>query len=636
MSRRRIAVFSGGWSGEFVQEALSGIIERASEQNIDVFSFINFSVRGDAPNTNSCEDNLFRLAKIWDFDGVFLFANTFNQEWEQSYLIGEINKYDIPCMSLEYPIEGIPYISSDNYSGMYELAEHMIKCHKCRDFLYVSGPENHLEAMDRLRAFKDALTQNGIPVTDDMIAFGDWSKSRIPEMISEWVESHDRYPEAIVCANDIMAMAACNYLKDLNVAIPEEVKVTGYDRIRLAQTASPSISSVTHEWRRMGSLAMENLITIMGGGTPGKHITLRNRFIPGGSCGCPIDMASTDLYNKAGKAITLNIIDPIDLDSHFRHFYTYVRKADDEEKTHDGMAQLFENTHTLEGSEFKLCLVSNFFDIRATDDNLSVTGYSDEMRLLCYLKDGKAQPLCDMPLEDCIYESADRRNEPGFYVFLPLYSEGKTYGFAMLSGPLNAANENQYYIWTKHMGVALEQVRLNIRMSTLWNEIRRQSVTDQLTGVYNRHGCEQNIYPDMISHGMKGEECFLLLIDVDNMKMINDGFGHTSGDEALKIVAEAITSALPEGLCAARFGGDEFIVGGPAGSVLSDPGIVAEGIEKKLSGMVTKRQFSAPLTISIGCTVCCPTGINDIEKAVAAADRNMYIIKNSHHRTLPN
>ena len=70
--RRKVAVFSGGWTGEFLQDALAGAIELACEQDIDIFSFVNFTIRGDVSTVNDGETNLFRLPDISDFDGVFL------------------------------------------------------------------------------------------------------------------------------------------------------------------------------------------------------------------------------------------------------------------------------------------------------------------------------------------------------------------------------------------------------------------------------------------------------------------------------------------------------------------------------------------------------------------------------------
>ncbi len=631
MKKKKVAVFSGGWGGEFLHETLSGIIELARAEKTDIFSFVNFSVRGNEAPTNDGETNIFRLPDISDFDGVLLFANTFNRQWEIDYLTNSIKKSNVPCISIEYPIDGIPCISTDNTSGMKELVEHMIVEHGCRDILYISGPKDHPEASERLAAFKEVMDAKGVPYSDGNIAYGDWSKLFIPRIIHGWVESRGKYPEAIICANDIMAIAVCSYLREQKVSIPDEVKVTGYDGIRLAQTLTPPIASVNHEWKKMGSTALESLLALMRGEEQDMNILLKTKFVPNGSCGCMVNALIPNEFNKSVKAIEDNLIEPIDLDSHFRHFYAAVRKADNPVTTTNGFMYMFEREHILEGDEFKLCLVPEFFASRENDSSLPIIGYSDEMDMACFIADGQRYDKKKLSLKECIYESSERLRTPGFYIFLPLYSEGRTFGFAMLSGPLNAANENQYYIWSRHMINALEQVRSNIKLAVLWDALEKQSITDQLTGVYNRHGCEQYVYQDMISFGKEDGESVLFLVDVDKMKYINDRLGHAKGDFSLKLAVQAMKEAIPEELTISRFGGDEFLIAGRTEALEQSPEEIISSIENKLNELVEKTGEGIPLTVSIGYSLCKPKDIGDIEKTIVIADENMYSTKQIHH-----
>ena len=629
--RRKVAVFSGGWIGEFLQGALGGVIELAGKEDIDIFSFINFTIRGDAPGVNDGEMNIFRLPNICDFDGVLLFANTYNNPWELDYLLSQVRKYKVPTVCMEYPLDDITYITSNNYHGMYELAEHMVTCHGCKKFLYISGPEDHPEAAERLRAFMDVMAEKQVALDDDSIFYADWSKDMIPGILDTWFEKHNNYPEAIICANDVMAIATCAYLKEKNISIPEEVKVTGYDCIRLAQTVNPPLASVSHEWKPMGTKAMENLIILMNGGSLDKHTRLNNHFVPGGSCGCDIVIRAVGNNERVTKALTNKIIDPIDLDYHLRGFFTSVRKADNRDSVFQALSHLLEQEHLIEGDDFKLCLVPAFFECIKNLDDFPSEGYADEMEVICSLNDGIPQPYHSLPLNDCIFESANTKKEAGFYIFLPLYLDGKTYGFAMLTGPLNIANENQYYIWSRHMNIALDQVRNNMLITALWDTLMRQSVTDQLTGLYNRYGCEKIIYEDMIAHGREGGESILFLVDVDRMKQINDKHGHAIGDKALKLVTKAMADTLPEGLSPARFGGDEFLIGGRLTSSIDSAKIAAD-IENRLSVLVSECEINIPVSVSIGSYVCSPKDIADIEKAIVKADEDMYITKDKHHK----
>ena len=627
--RKKIAFFAGGWSGDFIQNVLDGVIRVAEREDTDVFAFLNYSLPGESP-VNEVEMNLYKLPDMREFDGVILPGNSYNQREEREYLISEIQKYNIPCISIEYPFEGMPYISTDNYTGMYSLVEHMIQVHKIKNVLYISGPEDHPEAQERLRAFKSAMTRNDVPIAEDGIRYGDWAKEKIPGFIEDWLEEHGSYPDAIICANDIMAIATYNYLSLKKIRIPREVKVTGYDCTRLAQAQHPPIASVSHEWNTMGTIAAENLLARMAGKITLGHIKLNTKFVPGGSCGCHIYQENESI--NIGKALTQSVMDPIDMDSHFRHFYTNVRKAKNHIDVHRSLSYLFEHNHLIEGEQFRLFLEPDFFDVSQEVIEPKEITIKDEYAMIVDIQDGKAQPYRVMSRHDCIFEIAEKAEAPGYYVFVTVYSDMLVPGFAMMSGALNVANESQYYIWTRHMNSALEQVRTNMLVTKLWDEVARRSIRDALTGAYNRHGCEQNTYPMLINWAEKGGSSVIMIVDVDNMKTINDKYGHSSGDEALVYVTEALRKGLPEGFQVSRYGGDEFFVGGVLENAEVDIDKLVENVETILSEDVEKGGLEYSLTMSIGCAKVSPQSVVDIEKALVIADKNMYARKDVHHK----
>lgn len=629
--RKRLGIFSGGWSGEFTQEVLAGIIDVTYKNDIDTFVFMNFSIRADMDFINIPEVNIFKMPDMRDFDAIILVGNSFNRQEEIDYLLSEVRKAKKPCISIEYDFGDIPFISTDNYAGMRDLVDHMLEVHKIKTFLYIGGPEEHPEAAERLVALKDSMASHGMEIPEGSIKYADWSKALVPGLIEEWVEENNGdYPEAIICANDMMAIATMSYLKEHGVTIPERVKVTGYDCIRLALIQSPPISSVNHEWNSIGVAAAQNIIAMINGETVEHQSKMKTRFVCAGSCGCKVKH-NLLAYNELGRALTNNVMDPIDLDSHFRHFYSSVRKPKSKQELYHSLSDMFEKNHILEGESFKLCIDPGFFEIRNGEQNLLTTGYREYYDVIASLAKGKYQTYRQLPLRTCIFESAENADEPGYYLYFPIYIDALTVGFAMLSGALNVANENQFYIWTRHMNTALEQVKGNLLLAVLWDELMNQSVTDALTGVYNRHGCQLNTYPQMIEWTKQGGTSVIMLVDVDNMKTINDKFGHACGDEALITITKIIKMLLPEDFAISRFGGDEFFIGGTLKDPNMDIDLLIERMEKALSGEVINKKIEYPLTMSIGFAKIQPNSVVDIEKAIVRADEGMYNKKKLHH-----
>ncbi|PNQ90302.1 GGDEF domain-containing protein, partial [Pseudomonas gingeri NCPPB 3146 = LMG 5327] len=89
--------------------------------------------------------------------------------------------------------------------------------------------------------------------------------------------------------------------------------------------------------------------------------------------------------------------------------------------------------------------------------------------------------------------------------------------------------------------------------------IARLAARDPLTALYNRRALEVRA-PRLLDEVSGDRPGALLLIDIDNFKLVNDLYGHTAGDRLLVTLSEMILSALPDGALAARLGGDEFVI----------------------------------------------------------------------------
>ena len=186
----------------------------------------------------------------------------------------------------------------------------------------------------------------------------------------------------------------------------------------------------------------------------------------------------------------------------------------------------------------------------------------------------------------------------------------------------------------RHINENLEQVRRNITIAELTKKLTALSVTDVLTGVYNRAGCEKIAYPMLKNWKENGGTGVVMLIDVDKMKTINDKYGHESGDLALCTVTSVLKNVLPENWIISRFGGDEFFIGGciPGGTV--DLNALRYSMEKCLEQEVKERRIAFRLTISIGSVLIHPEDDVEIEEYLQLADDDMYKVKAMHHKRL--
>ena len=155
------------------------------------------------------------------------------------------------------------------------------------------------------------------------------------------------------------------------------------------------------------------------------------------------------------------------------------------------------------------------------------------------------------------------------------------------------------------------------------------AATDSLTAVLNR-GAFSMLVEAYLEQARKQEQTrsgALLIIDADHFKLINDRLGHDCGDQALKLIAQAIKGQLRGGDIVGRIGGEEFGVFLP-GVDPSQSWLVAEAIRRRIREMdFSPGGRSCPLSVSIGGTSF--SGPTTYEAIFSAADRRLYAAKSN-------
>jgi two-component system cell cycle response regulator len=124
---------------------------------------------------------------------------------------------------------------------------------------------------------------------------------------------------------------------------------------------------------------------------------------------------------------------------------------------------------------------------------------------------------------------------------------------------------------------AFEHRHLILENARLFAEVQRLAVTDPLTGLFNRHKLNEALDLEVERAGRYGRPLSLIMLDMDQMKKINDTHGHPAGDEVLRRVAETIRKQVRKVDLPTRYGGDEFLVVLPEASA-DEAGAIADRI----------------------------------------------------------
>jgi len=627
--RKKIALFSNGWSSEFLQEIGQGIKLAATRADVDIFVFANYSSSVDSLENTHGEFSIFKLPDISKFDGAIVMANTFNQQVEFDYIQKELIRTGIPAISMEYRLEGADYFGSDDYSGMSDLAEHLICDHGVKEIVYMGGIKGHTGNAVRLKAVKDMADRFNVVIPEENILCGDFAANPAVREIAAWIEKYGHLPEAIVCANDIMAIGICDYLKDNGYEIPRDTIVTGFDCLKVSQEYSPSITTVTREWFSMGVKCVEKLLQKMEGKTISSEEEVPTSLVCGESCGC-VQEDYYPLQKTIRKPGGKKYIDGFYCDQHFRHMYLYLRRVETAKELNDSLSAFFLNEGWLEGEDVLMAFNHNFFIMEDWKDD-ELDSFPDEMDIVCSVRDKKASPISRMNKQDAIFDFANANSAPGIYIFVPIRLDTTPLGFAVISKGFSIFQNDILYLWCRHMSEYMEQVLANIKISHLTKRLESLSVTDGLTGVYNRTGCESIIYPALSKNQHMNGRSILMIVDLDRLKYINDTFGHGSGDIAICTTVKAMKKALSDEFMIGRYGGDEFLI---AGCVKEEMDLrkIADDISNALIEEAKKIDVPYKISASVGGLQLKVDEEFDINECIKIADENMYKEKTIHHQ----
>ena len=159
-------------------------------------------------------------------------------------------------------------------------------------------------------------------------------------------------------------------------------------------------------------------------------------------------------------------------------------------------------------------------------------------------------------------------------------------------------------------------------LTYLYYKIRRKAIIDPLTQVYNRQYLSEFLETTSL------KDFYLMMIDLDKFKLINDNYGHDAGDEVLMAVVRELKSNIRQKDIIIRFGGEEFLLF-VFNKDTTDAFHVAERLRKSIEKLSIKTKTSIiHMTISIGVNPL-PYGAKNIEEAIKIADEQLYIAKSS-------
>lgn len=221
-----------------------------------------------------------------------------------------------------------------------------------------------------------------------------------------------------------------------------------------------------------------------------------------------------------------------------------------------------------------------------------------------------------------------------FYAGHPLNCEGRKIGtFCIIDreprqlSPSDLETLRSLAGWVENELNVTALSEAQIRLLSERDEARREAMVDPLTKVWNRRGIDELLSRELSLAKRERSRVFMMLIDVDYFKEINDRYGHVAGDLALKKVAQRIRSSLRPYDVIGRFGGDEFLVFAVGCSDETGMLLARRILERVSSEAITDGKQSFSVSLTIGASSATATADFRIDKLIETADAALYDAK---------
>ncbi len=284
--RWRIGLLVDWLEDEYQNKVLSGVDAEAQANDVSLFCFTGGVLR--SPFRFGARRNfIYEIAGPECVDGLVIMSGTLGNFIGPNKLARYCERFrPLPMCSVGVALAGIPSVLVDNAKGMRDAIAHLIVVHGYRRVAFIRGPGVNEEAEERYRVYREVLAEHGLPFSPSLVSLGNFQASSGIEAIRLMLDERKVAFDAVVAANDFMALGAIDALMARGLRVPEDVAVVGFDDIREGRFSPAPLTTVRQPLDRQGKQALELVLAQLEGEHIEEHILLHTELVRRQSCGC--------------------------------------------------------------------------------------------------------------------------------------------------------------------------------------------------------------------------------------------------------------------------------------------------------------------------------------------------------------
>lgn len=555
----------------------------------------------------------------------------------------------IVSVAINLNLPNVYTISANCNKSISDVVAHLKYAHNCKKIAYMSACDTKSkEAYERYDAFKLAMNENKLGFNEKLYFEGKFTDFDAEAALRKVIKTKkDVHFDALVCANDMMAVGCCRFLKEIGVSVPDDVKVVGFDDAQFAAYSNPRLSTINQNIYQQGYECAVTADRILNGEQEERNILvdLEPKFRQ--SCGCVARNDFSPVFKNKDCIVQPEAFTKVSrLNQYMNDF--------EEKNTIITLLDILKGANTLRQLHYNLKYIVALCSMNQMAINLyKIPMYLDaneefitpEQMDCVMISDIVAnedlfQPQIKFNPNKLIFPSSKIPDTPGIYILHPIFSGETNYGY--LTCKINKRKFADYSIYLKilitYIAQSVEYTNRLIETEKLTNSytelkennatLNVQSKTDELTGILNRRGFYEfgqrtlDIVQEMEHAGI------VFYADMDNLKTINDKYGHDMGDRAIKLQAEILKKVFRSSDVVGRLGGDEFGIVAP-GLIIEHVPVVLKKINQACK--LESKKNGLPFTISISLGYVGLEKSSLLKQLMADADMLLYKEKKKKH-----
>lgn len=319
--RKSIALLLDRLSLEYGTHLRRSIERAATARGISVLTVAGQSL-GDSEASARAQNQIYSLISSERVDGVIIVSSRVGNHCGQAGLLALCRELaPLPICSVGVELPGIPSLVVDNEAGMHRGVSHLIVEHGCRHIAFIAAHKESVESNFRLAGYKKALQDAALPFDPALVRHGDFTAKLGASCMSELLQSGVHF-DAVVAANDDMAIGALDVLSEAGFVVPRDVIVAGFDDINLAHFARPSLSTLRQPMAWLGERALDSILDQIAGKDVAMSQAGSVDFVCRESCGCGNEEDITLHVSQVHRASVHDIIS-----EHWQELTTAMRLA---------------------------------------------------------------------------------------------------------------------------------------------------------------------------------------------------------------------------------------------------------------------------------------------------------------------